>query len=781
MSEQADLQVQAAPMSPNASSDAPPASTRSPRDASETESRGALGRAGFESDDVLPETHLLDYVRVLYRRRWIACTAFVVVVLIVALYVLTATPIYEATTRLLIESEKQNVVAFKEVVEDEAQPTDAYYQSLYKLIESRALAAKTIETLGLWDNVELCASCRARPAGIRATLIIGVQTAFSWARQLVGQSASQKDSGGTDETARKSQTIDAFLGRLIVSPIKNSRLVDIGFRSTDAALTARVANAHARAYIDKNLEFKFLASKEASDWLAERLAEQRQNVEQSESAVQQYREENDAGSLEEQQNIVVQKLADLNAAVTKAKTERIEKEALYRQLENSGPDMTALDSFPSVQSNVFVQQLKTQLAELERQRAQLSDHLGEEHPEMIKVTTSIQEAQAKLQGEIAKAVQSVHNAYLTAQAQERSLVQALNAQKREALAMNRKGIEGNVLVRDADGNRQLYEGLLKRAMETGVSTELKSSNVRIVDPAEAPRVPVRPNKLQALALAFGGGSFLAVCLAFFFEYLDDRIKTPEEIRTLLRLPMLGMVPRVAPELLGPHPLISNGVPLNFAEAFRTVRTSVLFFSMPDCPDARPHRVMVTSTAPGEGKTVSASNLAVGIAQAGKRVLLVDCDMRRSRIHEIFGLPQEPGLSNLLVGNARATEVFQPSGVEGLWVLTAGRIPPNPSELLSAQRFKDLLPVLDGYFDWIVLDSSPTLAVTDASIVAHLVDGILFVIGSEMTSRRAVRAALERLEQADGRLIGVVLNRANLDQHSYYYGQYQREYANYYGG
>jgi capsular exopolysaccharide synthesis family protein len=537
-----------------------------------------------------------------------------------------------------------------------------------------------------------------------------------------------------------------------------------------------VANTHARGYIEQISELKLSASKEASGWLEEHLAEQRKKVEASEIVFQQYREQNDGVSMEEKQNIVGQKLADISAAVTRAKTDRIEKESRYRQIAAIERDPTALDAFPAILSNLFIQQLKTQLADLQRQQALLSDQFGERHPDMIKITTAIQSAEAKLQVEIAKVVQGVRNDYLAAQAQELSLVGALEAQKREALAMNRKGIEGNVLKRDTESNRQLYDSLLQRTKETGVSGELKTNNVRLVDLAEVPRVPVSPNKSLNILLGFVSGILLAGGLVIFFEHLDDRIKTPDEVTTHLRLSTLGLVPRVAPKLLGPHPLISNGVPQNFAEAYRAVRTSVLFSPT----DAGAKTIVVTSTGPGEGKTTTASNLAVGIAQTGERVLLIDTDMRRPQIHHMFDMEQEPGLSNLLIGNARSRQAIHASGVEGLWVLPAGHLPPNPAEMLASERFKHFLSALGEHFQWVVLDSPPVLAVDDASIVAHLAHGIVFVIGAEMTSRRAVATAIERLERVNGRFIGAVLNHVQVDRHSFYYSRYyRREYRDYY--
>jgi capsular exopolysaccharide synthesis family protein len=371
----------------------------------------------------------------------------------------------------------------------------------------------------------------------------------------------------------------------------------------------------------------------------------------------------------------------------------------------------------------------------------------------------------------------VRNEYLSALAKENSLIGALNQQKDEAMSMNRKAIDYGVLERDVQSNKQLYESLLQRAKETGVSSELKTSNIRVVDRAERPRAPVTPQKALNLLLAVLGGGTLAVGFAFFFEYIDSRIKTPDELRVHLRLPSLGMLPALEGKAWkGKEPLINQGVPPNFAEAFRSLRTNVLFSSAEDGS----RTLVVTSTGPGEGKTTVAANLAMGFAQAGQRVLLIDADMRRPRVHEVFRQKQEPGLSNLMVGNAKASECVRKSGVPGLWVLAAGRIPPNPAELLGSQRFRDFLVSLHAYFEWVIIDTPPVMAVTDACITAHSASGVVFVVGAEMTSRQAARAAVAQLEHGRARFVGAVLNRVEIERNSYYYSQYyRREYATYY--
>ncbi len=743
-------------------------------------SAASVRRGDYSSDGVgETEVHLLDYVRVLHKRRWTAATTFLLIVVSVTVYTFTATPIFEAKTRLLIESDARNVVSFKEVLNEEQAKAD-YYQTQYNLLQSRALARKTLDSLKLWDQQPFGGDAPAR-MNIAGSVTRAVSGAVSAVAEIVGSASpkaiAENQIPGADETKAQSEAIDVLLLNLDVTPIRNSRLVDLKFRLPDAVMATTIINALAKNYIEQNLEYKFLASKEASDWLGERLAEQRKQVEAAEVKLQQYRETNDTISLKNSENIVVQKLTDLNAAVTQAKTERFQKEALANQLQALRGNAAALDTYPAILTNNFIQQQKAELARLQSQHAQMAEKLGDRHPDMVKLRSAVDVTQAKLDGEIGKVVQSVRNEYQAALAKENSLVAALNLQKQDALSMNRKAITYNVLERDMQSNKQIYESLMQRAKETGVSSELKTSNIRVVDPAERPRLPVTPNKRLNLLLALFGGGMFAFGLAFFFEYVDSRIKSPDEIRHHLDLPFLGLLPALNRKVLAQgYPLVSNGVPPNFSEAVRGIRTNVLFSTAQ--PGSR--SIVVTSTGPGEGKSVVASNLATALAQADQRVLLIDADMRKPKAQEIFGMTQEPGLSNVLVGNAKASESVRKSSVAGLWVLPAGRTPPNPAELVGSQRFRDFLVLLANHFDWVIIDSPPVMAVTDAALVAHSASGVLFVVGAEMTSRHAARRALDQLEQVQAMFVGAVLNRVDLDRNAYYYSQYyRREYSDYY--
>lgn len=728
---------------------------------------GAGYGAGYGASVGGDEVHLLDYVRILHKRRWTAITAFLLVFGSVTVYTFTATPIFSARVQILIENESPNVVKFEEVY-DQNKTTNDYYQTQYRVLQSRTLARRTLEAEKLWAHPLFAKS--DKPA---SALNAWANAGLKFVTDLF---STEKEEPTASESSTQSVVIDTFLKGLAVTPVRNSRLVDVTFQSPDPAIASRVANAVARQYIEQNLEFKFLATKEATDFLNARTAEQRKSLEKSEQALQQYREKTGAMALEDRQNIVVQRLADLNAAVTRARTDRIEKESVYDQIRAIQTDRTAVDTFPAILNNTFIQQLKGQLNELQRLKAQLAEKLGARHPDMVKVDSAIDTTETRINAEVQKVVQALRNDYLAAQTNERSLQASLDQQRAEAQDLNRASIQYGVLQRDATSNQTMFAGLLERSRETGISGELKTSNIRIVDQAETPRKPASPNNVTNLSLALFGGMFLGIGLAFFFEYLDSRIKQPDEIKTQLGLPFLGMVALFNPKDTTGPPLIGNGMPHDFSEAFRGIRTNVLFSSA----DTGSKSIVITSTGPGEGKSVVSANIAMSLAMAGQRVLLIDADMRRPKIHELFGVSLEPGLSNVMVGDSKASDTVKRTLTPNLWLMAAGKHPPNPAELLASRRFRDFMGSLGEHFDWVILDTPPVMAVTDASVIAHSATGVVFVVGAEMTSKGAAKAALEQLDSVKARYVGGILNRVDVSGNSYYYSRYYRkEYQSYY--
>jgi capsular exopolysaccharide synthesis family protein len=458
----------------------------------------------------------------------------------------------------------------------------------------------------------------------------------------------------------------------------------------------------------------------------------------------------------------------LNEAVARATTDRIEKETVYNQVKAAQSEDGKVPPVSAVQENLLVQRLKVEVAEQEQRKADLAQRLGKNHPDMIKVTQNLERATQRLRDETGKIVETVRGQYTAAVDLERRMTEALDREKADALALNRRGIDYGVLQRDAVMNRQLYETLLARTKQAGITEQLKTSHVRIVDSAELPQVPARPKRFRDSVIGLIVASLVAIGLVLSIEAFDTRIKSPEDVALRLKLASLGMVPLCAVgDFHDGKLLIDQNAPPNFVEAFRSLRTSILFSSA--APGGR--SILVSSTAPGEGKTLVSCNLAVALAMSGQRVLLVDADMRRPKAHDAFGCPLSPGLSNALVGEIAVADAIHGSGRKNLFILSAGTLPPNPPELLGSAPFAEILNAMVSQFDWVVLDSPPVRAVADAAIIAHLATMVVFVVGSEMTDANSARSALDRLAATQGKVAGAVLNRVQLRRHSFYYARY----------
>jgi capsular exopolysaccharide synthesis family protein len=700
------------------------------------------------------------YLAAIYRRRWTAFLVFAVVTGLLVARSLRVTPVYEATARILIEADRPNVVSFEDVVDTNRRAID-YFQTQYRLLTSRALVKRALESSGLVHNPAFGSAPTVEPSSAPESNPWRAARAFFSPASDVRATALPGDDGGTDDVA-----IGRFLSGLTVTPIRNSRLVDVTFASQDRVIAQRAANAIVAAYIEQAADVRNAATKDAASFLTQMLEEQRGAVEQSELALQQYREQGNTVPVGDRENIVTDRLSRMNDVLTRARTDRIEKETAYKQVSAAASSgASSLELVPIIRDNPAVQRLSAEVADLQRRKADLSQELTERHPEMVKATAAIDRAQAKLQEEVTRLVGSIRTEYEAASALERAMTQAVDQQRSEAVALNRRGLDYGVLERDAETNRKLYDALLQRAKEAGITEQFKAASVRVVDTAPLPQAPARPNRRMDALVALGAGLALALTTVFTIEAFDTRIKSPHEITERLKLAALGMVPLT--EGTAGAPLINAAVPQNFVEAFKSLRTSVLFASA----DRGAKSVLVSSTAPGEGKTLVSCNLALALAMTGQRVLVVDADMRRPKVHDVFGVPESPGLSDVLVGSVSPISAMRLAGHELLRVLPAGTLPPNPPELLGSRQFDELMEELSGKFDWVIFDSPPVRAVTDAAVLANRVTSVLFVIGSEMTDVSAAKVALERLRAVNARITGAVLNRVNLRRHSYYYSQY----------
>ncbi|MEW6667869.1 MAG: polysaccharide biosynthesis tyrosine autokinase [Thermodesulfobacteriota bacterium] len=723
---------------------------------------------------------LREYLRVILKRRWTLITVFAVTVITVTIHAFTATPIYEAKTRLIIDRENPNVVSIQEVMAVDASGTD-YYQTQYKIIESRAVAREVIKRLRLDESEEF----RPKPKDDFLSSLkrsIGETISF-WRESFVSLFKDKEPPReAPEDSPEDSRFVGAFIGRIKVEPIRNSRLVDVSFQAKDRALAAKAANALARAYIDKNLETKLRAAQDAVKWLNERIEEERKKVEKAEHSLLRYKEKHSiiTDFSSDVEKVTAQKLAQINQQVVEAESRRVEAETRYQQATalSHSPDM--LDSIPEVLNNDLIRQIKAMEVDLYKRISEFSKKYGERHPQMVAIESELKTLQKRKVQEVERVINSLRNEYRVALARENSLKAALERQKKESLDLNQKAIEFGVLQREAESARQMYELLIKRFKETSLAEEMKTGNIRIIDRAEVPKDPVKPKKGLNILLAALVGLVAGTGMAFFFEYLDNTIKLPEDIKRHLRVPYLGPVPAFAmdgagrdqgtakPELVTLHSPKSTA-----SEAYRGIRTSILFSSA----ESQPQVILVSSAGPQEGKTVTCANLAVTMAQSGNRVLLLDCDMRKPNIHRVFGIPREKGLSNLLVGSSELKDVLIPTSVPNLDAILCGPVPPNPSELLGSGRMQRLLTALRKSYTRILIDSPPATAVTDAVILAKLADSILLVVRAGDTPREIVKNGLGQFQNVNAHVMGVILNGVDMGRDGYYYYQY---YYYYYG-
>ncbi len=697
------------------------------------------------------------YLAVVHKRRGMLLSCAGVALLIAVVYNYTTRPLFQATAQILIDRESPNVLPTKELVEGN-QGGAEYFQTQFELLRGRMLAEKVVERLGLTKDAEFQTGPLMSP----------------WERiqrKFLGRNpASEVDKDGIPMAPAAA----ALRSRLSVEPVKGSRLVNLRFNAYDPRLAAQVANALAQTFIEQSLEFRYTTSSEATGWLSERVEDQKSKVETAEKALQDYREREKIVNIEERQSLVDQKLSALTGAAIAARTERINKETLYNQMK--ALPSSQLESFPIVLSNSLVQSLRARISELQRQREGLSGTLGEKHPEMVRMATELKASEDKLRAEMQNVVRSIESDYRTAAQQEANLQANMEATKNEALELNRKAISYNVLKREVEANQQLFRELSNRTKEAGLESELRSTNIRVVEKAQVPTKPVSPRKLRNYQLALLLGLGLGIGLCLLFEHLDNTYKTPDDVKSHLRLPFLGMVPdavghsgpataRGGPPV--PHRSTQSGV----AEAYRILRTN-LIFSMPGTSG---RALLVTSANPGEGKTTTAINLAESLAHNGARVLVVDADLRRPTLHQRFSLQKTPGLSDLIVGKSQASQAIQNTPTKGLQVLPCGYIPPNPAELLGSASMAEVVRALREHYDWVLIDTAPALAMADTPVLCPLVDGLVLVVGAEIGSRPTVQRAVDQLQSVGGKIIGVVLNKVDLERNAFYYSQYYGEY------
>jgi polysaccharide biosynthesis transport protein len=719
---------------------------------------------------------LMECWQTIRKRRLSIISIALLVIFTAMIFTLKQQPFYTATTVLQIDRETPNVLAFQGFAAEVNPFGDSYLETAYEVLKSRSLALRVIEKLNLERLPEFNEALS--------------KTSFPW----LGQE-EKKQALSTEEqlNPKFSKVVDSFQDHLSISPVRRSQLVEISYESHDPVMSARIANNIANEYTDMNLEAKWEATQKASDWLTQQLVGLKAKLEKSEEDLQVYAKENSILFLDEKQSMNSEKLKQLQEEATKAQADLIQKESIYNQLRSGN-----VSSSPGIFENKLYQDLTLKLSDLRQQYTELSGTFTPEYPRVKRLKGQIDEVTATLERERNAFSQRAGDEYKAAANRSRLLDQALVQQTSEFNKVAEKSIQYNILKREADTNKELYNGLLQRLKEAGVSAGLRASNVRVVDEAEVPQSPSRPRKLITFALSLFVGLTLGVGLAFLQEYLDNTLKSPADVQRYLRLPNLGVIPSAndaSSRKLGygesskkslasrsdsqreadSFKLVGSGVGSTIiSEAYRSLRTSVLLSTS----DHAPRIILITSAHPGEGKTTTAINLSIALAQLGGRVLIIDSDLRRPRVESLLKLPSRPeGLSTYLTGRFQFDEVVGPTSMEGLFALPAGPLPPNPAELLSSERMMQMLELASQHFDYTVLDSPPVLHVADARILAARAETTVLVAHGYVSAHESVLQAKNHLEQVGGNIIGVVLNNVDIRSEGYgSYGRYNYGYA-----
>jgi capsular exopolysaccharide synthesis family protein len=761
------------------------------------------------------EVHLLDYWRAIRKRLWLVFGIVALVTMLAVVYVARKPDFFEAQARVQVDLEDTGGIVNNARTFYGPSDDPIYFNTQLQILVSPGLMRRVVRTLDLEHNPDFF---KGEPAQRQSTwqtmqrmVGLGKQEQVAGAKaqdQLpltttVAEATARED---LNEARRLAPYVNTVLGGLKVEPVKETRgyyketrLIDIKFTHTVPDVTSKVVNAIAETYVFSNLEKRTEANSTTGDFLQKRIAELQQQIRTAEERLVNYAKNNQIISLDPNQNTVVERLAGLNQQLLEAENDRKTAEAAY----NAAKVPTAADALVDSESKQ-AGEIESKLVELRQKRAQLLVDATEEAPEVKEVDQQIGELERQLKDSRTRKsntlLTNLHTRYQQTLEREQSLRKAFEQQRAQTLSQNEAAINYKIIQQEIETNKSLLKGLLQGAKENDVVMAGKPNNISIVDYALTPDSPVGPNRARTIFLAFFLSIGLGLGLALFLEYLDDTVHSTEEVERLLHLPALAVIPsvggaarrRVLPGTTartralqkhtngngnGNAELLMNvdgRSPL--AEAYRHLRTSVLLSTAGRAPKS----LLVTSSLPGEGKTTTAVNTAISLAQTGASVVIIDADMRRPRLQSIFGMHGQLGLSSILSSDVSEADMLAMVGLDeasGLSVLTSGPIPPNPAELLGSDHMRRLLAALQANYTHVVIDSPPVSSFTDGVLISTMVDGVLLVVHGGRSSRHIVRRSKQLLNDVGAKIFGVVLNNVNLQSHDYYYYQsyYGRQY------
>lgn len=726
-----------------------------------------------QEDQITDESlTLTDLLRIVLKHKWTLLTVILLACAVAAVRTFLSTPIYRSTVILQIERVAPRVVSFNNEV-DREQPGDDpnSLTTQVELLKSRSLAERVIDELHLDQSLPVAQTgddAATSSAGDRATAEATGQAKGDYLERIVlGYRKLMNPSTRNTEVLGRDAVLKSFLEALTVEPVRGSRLIKLHVENTSPELAARIANSTVQAYIAMGLERKMDASSYAKTFLEDQIKQIKVKLEESERKLNRFAQEKQILTLDEKTSVVNQTYTDFAAALSKAEQDRIKVEALYNEIKKN-PDNVAM-----VGENKTVQSYKEQKAKLEIEYQQNLRIYKPDFPKMQQIKAQISEVDSQIKKEIGSLAATVQAQYQAAQQQEALIREKLGQTRKQVLSTQDSSIDLNLLKREVDTNRQLYDGLLQRIKQLGVSGGVVTNNISVVDPAEASLFPYKPNLPRNLLIGLAAGLFLGLCIVFVLEFIDDSIKFPDEVERILGLPLMGIIPRVNRKR-GENKSVALDVHSDprstLAEAYRSVRTALQFST----PEGAPKRLVVTSTTRNEGKSTTALALAINFAQMGQRVLLIDADMRNPSVHKLLEIPNEYGLSNLLSSDSRGEKMIMKTAVPNLSVLTAGPVPPNPVDLLMGPKLLLLLNVAATLgIEYVIVDAPPLLGIADSIVLGNQLQNILFVVQASRTRKSHIKNALRRLRLAGLMPRGVVLTQTLR-------GSLPQDYESYYG-
>lgn len=695
---------------------------------------------------------LREYWRIVKRHKWVVLSTLVILVALVTIATFMTRPVFRATVKVEIGKETERVLSGQRIMEVETANVfnPLYMQTQVEILQSRDLARRIINKLKLTEHDEF----------------------------------KLRTKSPLTENERQVVLVNTFQNRYDVAVGRMSRVVSISFDAYNAQLAADVANTAAEQYIGWSMENRVQGVESAKDFLKEKLRESEEELRKSEQAYSAYLSEHKIISFDlDKGNITLDRASELNKQLVEVENERRQAEALYQRSREAAPD-----DLPQVLNDTMVQNISKELSKQEQELANLSAKYQPGYPAVKQVQEQVNALKQQLQDAKKNVIKNIETQYEVARRKEADLKVSLSQSKGEAIQQNRESVQLNVIKQKLDIDRKIYDDLLQRSRQAGVESEFRPTNIRVVQTAEVPIAPVKPNKPLNIGLSVLIGLALGIGLAFFLEYLNNTINTAEDVERITHLPPLGAIPSLqsltkrralsygygarkstalalsnsnnSNELVSSHDSLSA-----YSESYRALRTSLLLSSA----EHAPRTMLITSSHPGEGKTTIAVNTAISLAQTGARVIVLDGDMRRPRCHKVLNTKNEVGLSTYLSRDIPLDEVVQEAEeIPNLHVIPAGPVPPNPSELLSSVKLRILLSQLQDQYDHIVIDSPPVIHVTDALIISPQVDGVALVVKSGHTPREAVVRSKQALIDVNAKIFGVVLNHVDLEREGYYY-------------